>query len=188
MRLNIPISLTLLRLGLIPIFVITFYLPYAWSPLATALIFITAAFTDWLDGYLARVLKQTTRFGAFLDPVADKVMVAIALVLIVEHYHSFFISIPAATMIAREVIISALREWMAELGKRASVAVSWVGKVKTAVQMFALTLLLWRHDETVVMIGYVALYIATGLTYWSMYQYLLAAKEDLMNADSHKES
>lgn len=188
MRLNIPISLTFLRIALIPVFVIAFYLPYSWSNFATALIFIIAGFTDWLDGYLARSLKQTTRFGAFLDPVADKVMVAIALVLIVENYHSLWISIPAATMIAREVIISALREWMAELGKRASVAVSWVGKIKTAMQMFALTMLLWQHNETVIITGYIALYIATGLTYWSMYQYLRASKDDLLNSDCHKES
>lgn len=183
MRMTIPTILTFIRIGLIPAFVIAFYMPYDWSAFAAALIFIIAGFTDWLDGFLARTLDQTTRFGAFLDPVADKVMVAITLVLISEYYHSIWITIPAATMIAREVIISALREWMAELGKRASVAVSWVGKFKTAAQMFALTMLLWRHNDMVVYIGYVSLYIATGLTYWSMYQYLLAAKDDLLNAD-----
>ncbi|CZF78337.1 CDP-diacylglycerol--glycerol-3-phosphate 3-phosphatidyltransferase [Grimontia kaedaensis] len=183
MRLNIPIILTLIRIALIPVFVIAFYLPYEWSAFAAALIFVIAGATDWLDGYLARTLGQTTRFGAFLDPVADKVMVAIALVLIAEHYNSIWVTIPAATMIAREVIISALREWMAELGKRANVAVSWVGKFKTAAQMFALTMLLWRDSEWVIYVGYAALYIATALTYWSMYQYLLAAKDDLLNAD-----
>lgn len=183
MHLNIPIILTLLRFALIPAFVVVFYLPYDWSPFVVALIFIIAAFTDWLDGYLARILDQTTRFGAFLDPVADKVMVAIALVLISEYYHSIWITIPAATMIAREVIISALREWMAELGKRANVAVSQVGKFKTAAQMLALTLLLWRYNDTTVYIGYALLYIATALTYWSMYQYILAAKDDILHAD-----
>ena len=188
MRLNIPIVLTLLRIALIPVFVIAFYLPVAWSAFATALIFVLAGFTDWLDGFLARSLNQTTRFGAFLDPVADKVMVSIALILIAEEYHSIWVTIPAATMIAREVIISALREWMAELGKRASVAVSWVGKIKTATQMFALTMLLWQHNDFIVNVGLWALYLATGLTYWSMYQYLLAAKGDLMSPESHKES
>ncbi|WP_434360162.1 CDP-diacylglycerol--glycerol-3-phosphate 3-phosphatidyltransferase [Parasalinivibrio latis] len=181
MRLNIPTILTLLRVALIPFFVVAFYLPYSWAPFVTALLFVIAGFTDWLDGYLARTLGQTTRFGAFLDPVADKVMVAIALVLIAEHYHSIWITIPAATMIAREVIISALREWMAELGKRASVAVSWVGKFKTATQMLALTLLLWRPNGEIILAGYVLLYVATALTYWSMYQYLLAAKDDLLS-------
>ncbi len=188
MRLNIPIVLTLLRIALIPIFVIAFYLPVSWSAFITALIFVIAGFTDWLDGYFARTLKQCTRFGAFLDPVADKVMVSIALVLIVDHYDSIWISIPAATMIAREVIISALREWMAELGKRANVAVSRVGKIKTLSQMFALTMLLWHPDEMVVNLGFAALYVATLLTYWSMYQYLLAAKDDLLSPDSQKES
>ncbi len=93
MRLNIPTILTLLRVALIPFFVIAFYLPYSWAPFVTALLFVIAGFTDWLDGYLARTLGQTTRFGAFLDPVADKVMVAIALVLIAEHYHSIWITI-----------------------------------------------------------------------------------------------
>ena len=183
MQLNIPTILTLVRFALIPAFVVVFYLPYEWSAFASALIFIIAAFTDWLDGFLARVLEQTTRFGAFLDPVADKVMVAIALVLISEHYHSIWVTIPAATMIAREVIISALREWMAELGKRANVAVSWVGKFKTAAQMLALTLLLWRYNDAALYVGYALLYIATALTYWSMFQYILAAKDDLLNSD-----
>ncbi|VEB85118.1 phosphatidylglycerophosphate synthetase [Citrobacter koseri] len=101
----------------------------------TALIFCIAAVTDWFDGFLARRWNQSTRFGAFLDPVADKVLVAIAMVLVTEHYHSWWVTLPAATMIAREIIISALREWMAELGKRSSVAVSWIGKVKTTSQM-----------------------------------------------------
>lgn len=98
------------------------------SPFAAALIFCVAAVTDWFDGFLARRWNQSTRFGAFLDPVADKVLVAIAMVLVTEHYHSWWVTLPAATMIAREIIISALREWMAELGKRSSVVVSGLGK------------------------------------------------------------
>lgn len=150
------------------------------APLATALIFVFAAITDWFDGFLARRWKQTTRFGAFLDPVADKVMVAIALVLVAEYFHAWWITLPAATMIAREIIISALREWMAEIGKRSSVSVSWIGKVKTTAQMFSLFALLWRPDATVVAIGVVALYIAAVLTFWSMFQYLSAARGDLL--------
>ncbi|MDV5168305.1 CDP-diacylglycerol--glycerol-3-phosphate 3-phosphatidyltransferase [Photobacterium rosenbergii] len=183
MRLTIPNILSFIRLILIPFFVITFYLPYSWSPFATALIFLIAGITDWFDGYLARKLNQTTRFGAFIDPVADKVMVAAAMVLVVEHYNSVWVTIPAITMIGREIIISALREWMAELGKRSSVAVSWVGKVKTGAQMAALLLLLWHPHEWLVWIGYIALYVAMILTYWSMYIYLKAAKHDLLNSE-----
>ena len=131
MQFNIPTLLTLFRVILIPFFVLAFYLPFTWAPFVCALIFCIAAVTDWFDGFLARRWNQSTRFGAFLDPVADKVLVAIAMVLVTEHYHSWWVTLPAATMIAREIIISALREWMAELGKRSSVAVSWIGKVKT---------------------------------------------------------
>ncbi len=181
MRFTIPNLLTLLRLILIPVFVVVFYLPYQWAPVAAAMVFWVAGFTDWLDGLLARKLGQTSRFGAFLDPVADKVMVATALILITEDYASIWITIPAITMIAREIIISALREWMAEIGKRASVAVSWVGKVKTVSQMFALWVLIWQHNDVMVWVGYAALYVATILTYWSMMQYLKAAKDDLLD-------
>ncbi|QWA12794.1 CDP-diacylglycerol--glycerol-3-phosphate 3-phosphatidyltransferase [Sodalis ligni] len=179
MQLNIPTWLTLLRVVMIPFFVLAFYLPFYWAPLVCALIFILAAVTDWFDGFLARRWKQTTRFGAFLDPVADKVMVAIALVLVAEHFHSWWITLPAATMIAREIIISALREWMAEIGKRSSVAVSWIGKVKTTAQMLALVALLWRPDQWVAGVGIAALYVAAVLTFWSMFQYLNAARHDL---------
>lgn len=180
MHFNIPTLLTLLRVVLIPFFVLAFYLPFEWAPLVCALIFIVAAITDWFDGWLARRWKQTTRFGAFLDPVADKVMVAIALVLVAGHFHEWWITLPAATMIAREIIISALREWMAEIGKRSSVAVSWIGKVKTTAQMLALFALLWRPDRLVEGIGVAALYVAAVLTFWSMYQYLSAARGDLL--------
>nr|WP_113869743.1 MULTISPECIES: CDP-diacylglycerol--glycerol-3-phosphate 3-phosphatidyltransferase [Brenneria]MCV9880602.1 CDP-diacylglycerol--glycerol-3-phosphate 3-phosphatidyltransferase [Brenneria izbisi]MCV9884011.1 CDP-diacylglycerol--glycerol-3-phosphate 3-phosphatidyltransferase [Brenneria izbisi]NMN91130.1 CDP-diacylglycerol--glycerol-3-phosphate 3-phosphatidyltransferase [Brenneria salicis ATCC 15712 = DSM 30166]RBP57099.1 CDP-diacylglycerol--glycerol-3-phosphate 3-phosphatidyltransferase [Brenneria len=180
MQFNIPTLLTLFRVALIPFFVLAFYLPFVWAPLVCALIFVFAAVTDWFDGFLARRWKQTTRFGAFLDPVADKVMVAVALVLVAEHYHSWWITLPAATMIAREIIISALREWMAEIGKRSSVAVSWIGKVKTTAQMLALVALLWRPERLVEGAGVIALYIATVLTFWSMFQYLNAARHDLL--------
>ncbi|AUH01315.1 CDP-diacylglycerol--glycerol-3-phosphate 3-phosphatidyltransferase [Pectobacteriaceae bacterium CE70] len=179
MQFNIPTWLTLFRIALIPFFVLAFYLPFAWAPMVCAIIFVCAAVTDWFDGFLARRWKQTTRFGAFLDPVADKVMVAVALVLVAEHYHSWWITLPAATMIAREIIISALREWMAEIGKRSSVAVSWIGKIKTMAQMIALLGLLWRPERIVEGIGVIALYIAAVLTFWSMFQYLNAARHDL---------
>ena len=180
MKLNIPTFLTLFRVILIPFFIVLFYFPFSWAPFWTALIFTVASVTDWLDGYLARKWKQTTRFGAFLDPVADKVMVAAALVLVVEHYHTFWITIPAIIMISREIIISALREWMAELGDRNKVAVSWLGKVKTTSQMIALIGLLWRYNPTMEIIATIALYVAVILTVWSMWQYLTLAKESLL--------
>ncbi|CUX96357.1 CDP-diacylglycerol--glycerol-3-phosphate 3-phosphatidyltransferase [Candidatus Gullanella endobia] len=179
MQLNIPIWLTMFRVVMIPFFVLTFYLPFKWAPVSCALIFILASITDWFDGFLARRWKQTTRFGAFLDPVADKLIVAIALVLVTEHFHSWWITLTTATMIAREIIISALREWMAEIGKRNNITVSWIGKVKTTSQMLALVALLWRPDEIVSGAGIAALYIAALLTFWSMFQYLYAAWRDL---------
>lgn len=139
---NIPNILTLLRVALIPIFILLFYMPYHWSYLAAALVFTLASVTDWLDGYLARKLQQSTPFGAFLDPVADKLMVVIALVLLVQHHANFWVTAPAAIIIGRELVISALREWMAEMGARAQVAVSKLGKYKTALQMVALVVLL----------------------------------------------
>ncbi|OFC58110.1 CDP-diacylglycerol--glycerol-3-phosphate 3-phosphatidyltransferase [Candidatus Erwinia dacicola] len=180
MPFNIPTLLTLFRVVLIPFFMLAFYLPFQWAPLACALIFIFAAVTDWFDGYLARCWKQTTQFGAFLDPVADKVIVAMALVLVAEYFHAWWITLPAATMIAREIIISALREWMAEIGKRNSVAVSWIGKVKTTAQMLALFALLWHPNDMIEGVGVAALYIAAVLTFWSMFQYLSAARGDLL--------
>jgi CDP-diacylglycerol--glycerol-3-phosphate 3-phosphatidyltransferase len=184
MRLSIPNILSFVRLILIPFFVAAFYLPYDWSAFVAALIFFVAGLTDWFDGFLARKLNQTTRFGAFIDPVADKVMVAVAMVMVVDYYHSVWVTIPAITMISREIIISALREWMAEIGKRSSVKVSWIGKVKTASQMLSLLLLLWHPNQWALWIGYITLYIAMILTYWSMYIYLKAAKDDLFHPDN----
>ncbi|NYA28188.1 CDP-diacylglycerol--glycerol-3-phosphate 3-phosphatidyltransferase [Haemophilus haemolyticus] len=181
MKFNIPIFLTMFRVILIPFFVIAFYLPIESSPFITTLIFFIAGVTDWLDGYLARKWKQTTRFGAFLDPVADKVMVVAALVLIVEYQHSLWITIPAIIMISREIIISALREWMAELGERNKVAVSWWGKWKTTAQMLALGGLLWRYNNYMEIAAIILLYIAAILTVWSMIQYLQAAKGSLLD-------
>lgn len=181
MKLNFPTFLTLFRLVLIPFFIISFYLPFESSPYITTLIFFIASITDWFDGYLARKWQQTTRFGAFLDPVADKVIVAAALVLIVEYYHSWWISLPAILMISREIIISALREWMSEVGERTKVAVSWIGKVKTTAQMFSLGGLLWRYNSLMEIVALILFYIAAFLTIWSMVQYLKAAKGSLLD-------
>ena len=139
---NLPNILTLSRIIMIPVFVIIFYLPVQWSYFVSAIIFALAAATDWLDGYLARRLDQSTPFGAFLDPVADKLMVAVALTVLIEAHSSFILTIPATVIIGREIVISALREWMAEIGSRASVAVSYIGKIKTTAQMTSITLLL----------------------------------------------
>ncbi|MGX2970046.1 CDP-diacylglycerol--glycerol-3-phosphate 3-phosphatidyltransferase [Ursidibacter sp. B-7004-1] len=182
MKLNIPTYLTIFRVVLIPLFIISFYLPISYSAEITTFIFFIACVTDWFDGYLARKWNQTTRLGAFLDPVADKVLVAAALVCVVEHYHTWWITIPAIVMISREIIISALREWMAEIGERASVAVSIWGKVKTTAQMFALGGLLWRQSFTMEVLAFILLYIAAVLTIWSMLQYLKASKGSLLKS------
>ena len=178
MPMNIPNLLTGLRILLIPVFILFFYLPIPHANLAATLVFGLAALTDWFDGYLARRLKETSAFGAFLDPVADKLMVVTALVLLVErHPHAWF-TVPAVIIIGREITISALREWMAEVGESARVAVSMIGKIKTTVQMVALFLLIYREPlfhlpvETV---GLVCFYLAALLTLWSMAVYLRAA-------------
>lgn len=187
---NLPNILTLLRIFVIPIFVVIFYLPTPWAHLIASLIFTAACVTDWLDGYLARSLKLFTRLGAFLDPVADKLMVSIALVMIVGESQfqtaigvpAVVLVVPAAIIVGREIMVSALREWMAELGKRMSVSVSYLGKVKTTVQMIALIVLLYCGPTThvfIVFIGYLLLYIAAILTIWSMVIYLKAAWPDL---------
>ncbi|ART79502.1 CDP-diacylglycerol--glycerol-3-phosphate 3-phosphatidyltransferase [Oceanisphaera avium] len=172
---NIPNLLTFFRLLLIPVFILLFYLQFEGAYMWAAIIFTLAAITDWLDGFLARALKQNTPFGAFLDPVADKVMVAAALIIIVEDYSSALVTIPALIMIGREIIISALREWMAEIGQRSQVAVSWIGKWKTTIQMVALIGLIWQHNIYMIWSSYAFLYIATGLTLYSAYDYLKAA-------------
>lgn len=178
---NWPNLLSLLRILLIPLFVLAFYIPLQGMNFVCAFIFGLAGFTDWLDGYLARKLDQTTPFGAFIDPVADKLIVVVALVLLVERYDSAWFTLPAAVIICREIVVSALREWMAELGKRASIAVSYIGKVKTTMQILALLVLLGSLQEWVwlVNIGVVFLYVAAALTLWSMVAYLKAAWPDL---------
>ena len=175
---NIPNSLTVIRILLIPVFVLVFYLPFNWTHLAAAALFALGAITDWLDGYLARKLDQTSVFGAFLDPVADKLLVATALVLLVQADPRIWLAITAAVIIGREIAVSALREFMAEMGQRSQVKVATVGKVKTVAQMSAIVLMIYRipiRDVPVYEIGFVLLVIAAGLTLWSMFVYLRAA-------------
>lgn len=175
---NLPNSLTLLRIGMIPVFVVVFYLPFKWSNLLACLIFSIAALTDLLDGYLARKLNQISILGTFLDPVADKLMVAIVLVLLVQHDPKWYLALPAAVIIGREITISALREWMAELGARSKVAVSIFGKLKTVIQMVSLILLIYKNPLLgipIYEIGLILLYIAVILTLWSMFEYLYSA-------------
>ena len=164
---------------LVPVLVVVFYLPFQNHLLVAAIIFGLAAVTDWFDGYLARRLGQMTALGAFLDPVADKLMVAIALVLLVERHDTLLFTLPACVIIGREIVVSALREWMAELGARTSVAVSFIGKVKTGFQMVAITALLAIDPATdkdwLVGICYLVLYAAAVLTLWSMAVYFKAA-------------
>ncbi len=188
---NLPNILTFARIVVIPFLAIIYYLPVPWGHLLAAVLFTLACITDWLDGYLARSLQQSTKLGAFLDPVADKVMVSVVLVLIVGEPQFQFISlsstvyampiavitIPAAIIVSREIIVSALREWMAEIGQRTHVSVSYLGKVKTTIQMIALIVLLYCDPVTpafIVIIGYILLYLAAVLTIWSMMLYLRA--------------
>ncbi|MEO7780285.1 MAG: CDP-diacylglycerol--glycerol-3-phosphate 3-phosphatidyltransferase [Candidatus Nitrotoga sp.] len=194
---NLPNLLTWLRILAIPLFVGIFYLPHSWlSPtnqnLVATIIFAGAAITDWLDGYLARVLNQTSAFGAFLDPVADKLMVCAALIVLV--YLGRLDAPIALVIIWREITVSALREWMAQIGQSKSVAVSFLGKIKTTSQMIAIPLLLYhenigeRFDSQ--LIGTWLIYIAAVLTLWSMFYYLKAAlpqalKSDQRNSDEH---
>lgn len=181
MQWNVPNSLTMLRIFLIPVFVGIFYVPTEvipthWVNLSATLVFALAAVTDWLDGYFARVLNQTSAFGAFLDPVADKLMVAAALIVLVEFERVG--ALIALIIIGREIAISALREWMAGMGEGSSVAVAFLGKIKTAAQMAAILFLLYYDNIgriNVKLIGEVLITIAAFLTLLSMAYYLKAA-------------
>jgi CDP-diacylglycerol--glycerol-3-phosphate 3-phosphatidyltransferase/cardiolipin synthase len=194
---SFPIAnyLTVARIVMIPLVVILFYAPYPWAAPACGTMFILAAVTDSLDGYLARKLGQTSALGAFLDPVADKLMVVVALVLIVSHepselhYIKFnphvLITLTAAVIVGREITISALREWMAEMGARGKVAVSSVGKLKTIFQMTGLSMMLFRSDVWFIPafeLGVYCLVAAAALTLWSMVVYLRAAWPELMRS------
>ncbi len=182
---TLPTMLTVLRIAFIPVFIVLFYLPYDWVNEATAGIFALAALTDWLDGYLARRLDQTSPFGAFLDPVADKLMVAVVLVFLVVRDPGPAMAIAAAIIIGREITVSALREWMAEVGKGSQVAVNMIGKLKTSCQMLALVLLLYSEPSESTLVaraGFFFLYIAVLLTLWSMIVYLRHAWPTLRQA------
>ena len=171
-----------MRILLIPVFVCVFYLPFQWANALAATIFAAACFTDWLDGYLARKLKMMSPFGAFLDPVADKLLVSTSLLLLVGAKDLNYITIPAIVIVGREIVISALREWMAEIGSRASVTVGYIGKVKTSLQMLALFLLLAFNPVSSWwgIVGFILLYVSAILTIWSMVIYLAIAWPQLM--------
>jgi CDP-diacylglycerol--glycerol-3-phosphate 3-phosphatidyltransferase len=184
MELNLPTYLTFLRIVLIPVLVVLFYLPWNGAHIVCALVFMIAGFTDWLDGYLARRLSLTTRFGAFLDPVADKLMVAVTLVLIVQADPSPYVATAAAVIIGREITIASLREWMAEIGQRKKVEVSNLGKWKTTAQMVSITLLLLGMDiwqQPLQNLGQFLLFVSAILTLWSMIVYLRAALPSFTN-------
>lgn len=174
---NLPNILTLGRIALIPVFALVYVLTDTLYPIA-ALLFALAAVTDWLDGYLARKLGQTTTFGTFLDPVADKLIVVTALVLLIGGHATLWVTIPGVVIVGREIVISALREWMSEMNRRGLVAVSWTTRVKTAMQMVAIFILLYNVPELNrpwVIVGLVLLHAAAIITIWSMVAYLRAA-------------
>ena len=185
MPFNLPILLTWLRIVAIPLLIAVYYLPADWASaherdLVATAIFVAAAFTDWADGFLARKLNQTSAFGAFLDPVADKLMVAAALIVLV--HLGRVDSLIALVIIGREITISALREWMAKVGAAGSVAVAFVGKLKTAAQMSAIPLLLYEAPVLgfdSIGLGTVLIYVAAVLTLWSMGYYMRCAWPEL---------
>lgn len=189
MPFNIPNSLTWARIALIPFFVGIYYLPAdvisaEGKNLVATVTFIVAAVTDWFDGYLARALGQTSAFGAFLDPVADKLMVAAALILLVQLGRVD--ALIAVVIIGREITISALREWMARVGQSGSVAVAYVGKLKTTAQMVAIPMLLFNaslYGVDLRLAGEVLIYVAAALTLWSMGYYLRRAMPLLRNTE-----
>lgn len=183
---NIPNTLTLLRLLLIPVFAIVYYLPYDWAHPIAALVFWLAAITDWFDGYLARKLNQQSALGAFIDPLADKLMVVTALLLILSnHSDNNWLVFSVLIIIAREIIISSLREWMAARGKSHEVAVSFFGKAKTVGQMFAIWILIYEHDVfglPTFLIGVGFLVWAAFLTLFSLATYLYSAWGTIKNS------
>jgi CDP-diacylglycerol---glycerol-3-phosphate 3-phosphatidyltransferase len=190
--LNLPNLLTALRVLAIPLMVVCYYLPQPISTVGAAVVFIIAAVTDWFDGWVARRMGQTSQFGAFLDPVADKLLVSVALILLLHRMDNVFITLAAMVVIGREIVVSALREWMAQLGKRASVAVSGMAKVKTGVQMTAIPILLWYPSEpageTLRLLGLFLLALAVVLTLWSMVLYFRAFLASLDDAPASTDS
>jgi len=186
-KLNLAIILTLFRIAAIPAVVICFYSPLVHSRPIAAILFGVAAVTDFLDGWVARRFGQTSRFGEFLDPVADKLMVAVVLVMLVQADPDWYVDIIAMIIIGREITISALREWMATIGERANVRVRWSGKVKTVLQMFGIGFMVYENTFLgfdIYHIGFVLLMAAAGMTIWSMMVYLLAAWPFIIQDDS----
>jgi len=185
---NVPNALTWLRISMIPAILALFYLlPYPWADPAACAAFALAGITDTLDGYYARKLGQTSRLGAFLDPVADKLIVAAALVLIVSKDPRWFVVIVAVVIIGREIAVSALREWMAEIGARGRIKVSVLAKYKTIMQIVGLSLLLFREDIFGIPIYKLGLFltaVAAVLTLWSMIQYLRLAWPELRGSST----
>lgn len=178
MRVTVPTAITFFRVFLIPVFVVIFYLPYSWTNVLATAVFALASISDWLDGYLARSMQQESRFGAFLDPVADKLIVAVAIVLIVQQNPTIWVALPSLVIILREILVSALREWMAEIGDRGKVKVSWIGKLKTTVQLVSLLMLIFAESFLglpIFEIGLALFYLAAFLTVLSMVNYLRAA-------------
>jgi CDP-diacylglycerol---glycerol-3-phosphate 3-phosphatidyltransferase len=184
---NVPNTLTWLRILMIPGILILFYLPFGWANPAAGIGFALAGITDTLDGYYARKLGQTSRLGAFLDPVADKLIVAAALVLIVSADRHWYVVIMAIVIIGREIAVSALREWMAEIGARGRIKVSILGKYKTIMQIFGLSLMLFRQSFLgipIYKLGLVLTAVAAVLTLWSMILYLRLAWPELRDSSS----
>ena len=190
--LSLPNLLTGFRILMIPVLVLAFYLlPMDVRYLAAAFVFSIASLTDWLDGYLARSMGQTTPFGAFLDPVADKLLVAVALILLVEVHASALLAIPALVIVGREIVVSALREWMSQYSDLGGVKVSMIAKVKTGFQMTAIIVLLSQPpslDNLLVILGFLLLYVAAGLTLYSMAQYIELAWPDLSQGLKKRDS
>ena len=178
LKLNLANILTLLRIAAIPVVVVCFYSPLDYARPIAAILFGLAAITDMIDGWVARRFGQMSRFGEFLDPVADKLMVAIVLVMLVQAQSSWFEDVIAMIIIGREITISALREWMATIGERANVKVDITGKIKTTLQMFGIAFMVWKvplFGIPVYTIGFVLLVLAAVMTIWSMVVYLRAA-------------
>ncbi len=178
----LPNIISLIRIALVPVVVLVYFSSFGYHYLWAALIFGIASFTDWLDGYLARRLNQVSEFGAFLDPVADKVLVSVVLVLLVAIHPTVWMVLPVGVIIARELLVSALREWMAGKGQREAVKVAFAGKVKTTVQMIAIIVLLASDPDGIALFwqfGFVLIYVAAGLSLYSMYNYYKRASKHL---------
>jgi len=185
-KLTLPLMLTLGRVAAIPVVMALFFAPLPYARQAAAVVFILASITDWLDGYLARRWQQESRFGAFLDPVADKLLVAVSLVLLLYDRPGMLLALITSVVIGREIAVSALREWMAEIGTRRKVSVSWLGKLKTGFQMTAIAMMLWQmpfYGLPLYTIGYALLIVAAILTLQSMIAYLQAAWPALSHDD-----